>query len=56
MLSGVELEKMLRDSFCELRVTNCSGLCRCRHAYPIVESVRPILPSTRQTHSLADDR
>ncbi|KAL4872731.1 hypothetical protein BDV12DRAFT_182759 [Aspergillus spectabilis] len=49
MLSGVELEKMLRDSFANYVVQTAMDFADPDTRNRIVESVRPILPSIRQT-------
>ncbi|KAL4967996.1 uncharacterized protein BDV14DRAFT_188116 [Aspergillus stella-maris] len=49
MLSGVELEKMLRDSFANYVVQTAMDFADQETRTRIVESVRPILPSIRQT-------
>ncbi|KKK24846.1 RNA-binding protein [Aspergillus ochraceoroseus] len=49
MLSGVELEKMLRDSFANYVVQTAMDFADPELRNTIVESVRPILPSIRQT-------
>ncbi|KAL4884384.1 hypothetical protein BJY04DRAFT_225628 [Aspergillus karnatakaensis] len=49
MLSGVELEKMLRDSFANYVVQTAMDFADADTRTRIVESVRPILPSIRQT-------
>ncbi|KAI9372007.1 hypothetical protein BJX61DRAFT_534343 [Aspergillus egyptiacus] len=49
MLSGVELEKMLRDSFANYVVQTAMDFADPETRTRIVESIRPILPSIRQT-------
>ncbi|KAL4780839.1 hypothetical protein BJX76DRAFT_350662 [Aspergillus varians] len=49
MLSGVELEKMLRDSFANYVVQTAMDFCDAETRAQIVEAVRPILSSIRQT-------
>ncbi|KAJ5623963.1 ARM repeat-containing protein [Penicillium lagena] len=49
MLSGNELEKMLRDSFANYVVQTAMDFADPDTRNRIVESVRPILPSIRQT-------
>ncbi|KAL2821745.1 hypothetical protein BDW59DRAFT_174097 [Aspergillus cavernicola] len=49
MLSGVELEKMLRDSFANYVVQTALDFADPETRNLIVDSVRPILPSIRQT-------
>ncbi|KAL2868702.1 uncharacterized protein BJX67DRAFT_371109 [Aspergillus lucknowensis] len=49
MLSGVELEKMLRDSFANYVVQTAMDFADTETRNRIVECVRPILPSIRQT-------
>ncbi|THC93560.1 hypothetical protein EYZ11_006953 [Aspergillus tanneri] len=49
MLAGSELEKMLRDSFANYVVQTAMDFADADTRTRIVESVRPILPSIRQT-------
>ncbi|KAL2852480.1 hypothetical protein BJY01DRAFT_232537 [Aspergillus pseudoustus] len=49
MLSGVELEKMLRDSFANYVVQTAMDFADAETRNRIVDCVRPILPSIRQT-------
>ncbi|PLB41522.1 putative RNA-binding protein [Aspergillus candidus] len=49
MLSGAELEKMLRDSFANYVVQTAMDFADADTRTKIIESVRPILPSIRQT-------
>ncbi|CAG7972485.1 unnamed protein product [Penicillium salamii] len=48
-LMGGELEKMLRDSFANYVVQTAMDFCDAETRNRIVEAVRPILPSIRQT-------
>lgn len=48
-LAGNELEKMLRDSFANYVVQTAMDFCDLETRNRIVEAVRPILPSIRQT-------
>lgn len=48
-LMGNELEKMLRDSFANYVVQTAMDFCDLETRNRIVEAVRPILPSIRQT-------
>ncbi|CAG7920435.1 unnamed protein product [Penicillium olsonii] len=48
-LQGNELEKMLRDSFANYVVQTAMDFCDAETRNAIVEAVRPILPSIRQT-------
>ncbi|KAH8431887.1 putative RNA-binding protein [Aspergillus melleus] len=49
MLAGAELEKMLRDSFANYVVQTAMDFADVDTRTRIVESIRPILPSIRQT-------
>lgn len=49
ILRGNELEKMLRDSFANYVVQTAMDFCDAETRNRIVEAVRPILPSIRQT-------
>lgn len=48
-LMGNELEKMLRDSFANYVVQTAMDFCDAETRNRVVEAVRPILPSIRQT-------
>jgi hypothetical protein len=48
-LAGNELEKMLRDSFANYVVQTAMDFCDAETRNCIIEAVRPILPSIRQT-------
>ncbi|RAL02399.1 putative RNA-binding protein [Aspergillus ibericus CBS 121593] len=49
MLAGAELEKMLRDSFANYVVQTAMDFADAETRTRIVDSIRPILPSIRQT-------
>ncbi|PYH99964.1 hypothetical protein BO71DRAFT_312972 [Aspergillus ellipticus CBS 707.79] len=49
MLAGAELEKMLRDSFANYVVQTAMDFADAETRARIVDSIRPILPSIRQT-------
>lgn len=49
MLSGVELEKMLRDSFANYVIQTAMDYADGETRNRIIECIRPILPSIRQT-------
>ncbi|KAJ5178787.1 hypothetical protein N7492_001997 [Penicillium capsulatum] len=49
MLSGAELEKMLRDSFANYVIQTAMDYADADTRHRIIECIRPILPSIRQT-------